>query len=273
MENTYEIQNKKEVKKMIKRVILGIVIFLGAITLFSSFAIITAGKRGVVLNFGAVSNRIMEEGFNFKIPYFQTVKKLDITIQKEEVMATAASKDLQTVSTKIALNYHISANQVNILWQSVRGEYKSVIIDPAIQEAIKASTAKYTAEELITKRSEVKDVVKLLLSERLAREFIIVDELSIVDFDFSKSFNDAIEAKVTAEQSALAAKNKLEQVKFEAEQRITQAKGEAEAIRIQAQAIQNQGGAAYVNLKAIEKWDGKTPIYMLGESIPFLNIK
>ena len=100
----------------------------------------------------------------------------------------------------------------------------------------------------------------------------MVDELSIVNFDFSNSFNSAIEAKVTAEQNALAAKNKLEQVKFEAEQRITQAKGEAEAIRIQAQAIQNQGGAEYVNLKAIEKWNGDLPTYMMGNSVPFVNI-
>ena len=111
------------------------------------------------------------------------------------------------------------------------------------------------------------------LKERLIGEYIVVDELSIVNFEFSKSFDTAIEAKVTAEQNALAAKNKLEQVKFEAEQRITQAKGEAEAIRIQVSAIQNQGGAEYVNLKAIEKWKGDLPTYMMGQSIPFINIK
>lgn len=243
------------------------------IVIFSSFSIIKAGKRGVILNFGAVSDKIMTEGFNFKVPFYQSVHKLDVKTQKEEVTATAASKDLQTVSTQIALNFHLSATEVNRLWQTVGSEYKTRIIDPAIQEAIKASTAKYTAEELITKRSEVKETAKMLLSERLAKEFIIVDELSIVNFDFSNSFNSAIEAKVTAEQNALAAKNKLEQVKFEAEQRITQAKGEAEAIRIQAQAIQNQGGAEYVNLKAIEKWNGNLPQYMMGNSVPFINIK
>ena len=103
-------------------------------------------------------------------------------------------------------------------------------------------------------------------------EFIVVHEVSIVNFNFSKSFKEAIEAKVTAEQQALAAKNKLEQVKYEAEQRISQAQGEAEAIRIQAQAIQNQGGAEYVNLKAIEKWNGQLPAYMLGDSVPLINL-
>jgi regulator of protease activity HflC (stomatin/prohibitin superfamily) len=158
------------------------------------------------------------------------------------------------------------------LWKSVGEDYKIKIIDPAIQEAIKAVTSKYTAEELITKRSQVKDDAKVVLAERLTKEFIIVDELSIVNFDFSKSFNEAIEAKVTAEQNALASKNKLEQVKYEAEQRIVQAKGEAEAIKIQAEAIQNQGGEAYVNLKAIEKWNGTLPTYT-GGAMPFINVK
>ena len=269
MFNYKDNQGEYNYGKIALHVILGFIIL---VVLFGSFSIIDAGERGVVLNFGAVSDKIMTEGFNFKVPFYQSVHKLDIKTQKEEVVATAASKDLQTVSTQIALNFHLSATEVNRLWQTVGSEYKTRIIDPAIQEAIKASTAKYTAEELITKRSEVKETVKMLLTERLAKEFIVVDELSIVNFDFSNSFNSAIEAKVTAEQNALAAKNKLEQVKFEAEQRITQAKGEAEAIRIQAQAIQNQGGAEYVNLKAIEKWNGDLPTYMMGNSVPFVNI-
>ena len=109
--------------------------------------------------------------------------------------------------------------------------------------------------------------------ERLQRDFMVVDEFSIVNFNFSESFNTAIEAKVTAEQNALAAKNKLEQSKYEADQRIATAKGEAEAIKIQAQAIQTQGGAAYINLKAIEKWNGLLPVYMMGNSpVPFINL-
>ena len=153
-------------------------------------------------------------------------------------------------------------------------EYRERIIDPALQEAVKSATALYTAEELITKRPEVKDTIKTLLVERLSQEYILVDEFSIVNFDFSPSFNQAIEAKVTAEQNALASKNKLEQVKYEAEQRIATAKGEAEAIRIQADAIQSQGGAEYVNLKAIEKWNGVLPSYMMGNgTVPFVTIK
>lgn len=257
--------------KLVVGIILGILLF---ITLLKTFSLVGAGQRGVLLTMGKVEDKILTEGFNFKIPFIQSVKKLSIQTLKEEVEASAASKDLQTVTAKIALNYHLQPDMVNKLWQTIGNDYKIRVIDPAIQEAVKSATAKYTAEELITKRSLVKDDIKLLLVERLQKEFILVDECSIVDFNFSASFNQAIEAKVTAEQNALAAKNKLEQVKYEAEQRIATAKGEAEAIKIQAEAIQTQGGAAYVQLKALEKWNGILPTYMMGgQSVPFINIK
>lgn len=264
---------EEESKKLIKQISLGILGFILIITFFKSFTIIGAGKRGVLLTIGKVEDKILQEGLNLKIPFVQKVKKLDIKTQKDEVDASAASKDLQTVTTKIALNYHLDANQVNKLWQSIGKDYNERIIAPTIQEAVKSATAKYTAEELITKRPEVKEDIKTLLIEKFKEGYIIVDEFSIINFDFSKSFNDAIEAKVTAEQNALAAKNKLEQTKYEAEQRVVAAKGEAEAIRIQAEAIQSQGGAAYVELKSIEKWNGNLPTYMMGNSIPFVNIK
>src|SRR3990167_1526052 len=253
------------ISKIIKH---ALVLVLAFFFIFSSYTIVVAGERGVKLTLGQVSPFVWSEGIHFKIPFAQTIKILDIKIQKEEVEASAASKDLQNVQAKIALNYHLEAEKVNKLWQSVGLEYKNKIIDPAIQEAIKAITARYTAEELITKRSAVKNDAKIALTERLLTEFIIVDELSIVDFDFSVSFNQAIESKVTAEQNALAAKNKLEQVKYEAEQRIAEAKGEAEAIRIQAQAIQQQGGEGYVKLKWVEAWEkggSKVPVTIIGE--------
>src|SRR3990167_7425319 len=250
--------------------ILGIV---AVIVIFGSFRVVGAGEIGVVLTLGQVSDSVWSEGLHLKLPLVQSVKILDVKTQVESIDATAASKDLQNVTARVALNYHLDSERVNKLWQSLGSEYKIRIIDPAIQEAVKAVTAKYTSEELITKRPLVKDDIKVALAERLNKEFIIVDEFSIVNFDFSTSFNQAIEAKVTAEQNALASKNKLEQVKYEAEQRIAEAKGEAEAINIQAKAIQQQGGAEYVRLKTIEKWDGELPVYSLGDSVPLLNLK
>lgn len=273
----------EEQKGIAGKIVIGLVIFFVFITLMGTFKIVSAGERGVVLRLGAV-NRVMTEGINGKIPFIESVHIMDVRTQKEEVKASSASKDLQTVSAVIALNFHVQPESVGMLWKSVGKDYQARIIDPAIQESVKSATAKYTAEELITKRSEVKDAMKLSLAERLQKDFIMVDEVSIVNFDFSNSFNTSIEDKVKAEQDALTQKNKLEQVKYEAEQAIAQANGvsqarvinaeaEAEAIKIQAAAITQQGGKDYVQLKTIEKWNGILPTQMIpGSAIPFINL-
>lgn len=247
-------------------------IFIVFPLLFGTWSIVRAGERGVRVRFGAAVGTV-NEGLNFKLPYIEKIVKMDVKVQKDEVDAGGASKDLQTVNSKLAVNFNLSPDYVTEIYKSVGLDYKSRLIDPAIQESVKAVTAKYTAEELITKRELVRDEIKTVLSGKMLPYGLIIDQVNIVNFDFSESFNTAIEAKVTAEQSALAAKNKLEQVKFEAEQRVTTAKAEAEAIRIQAQAITQQGGAEYVNLKAVEKWNGVMPQYMLGNSTPFINIQ
>ena len=264
-----EMSEGQQVGYVFKLIGLGLVCL---IILFGSFRIISAGERGVRLTLGKVHEEVLGEGLQFKFPLVQKIVKLDVKIQKEEIKATAASKDLQDVNAVIALNYHLESERVNKLWQNIGKDYKVRIIDPAIQESVKAAPAKYTAEELITKRQLVKDEIKIILFVRLQKEFILVDDLSIVDFQFSESFSKAIEDKVTAEQQALQAKNKLEQVKFEAEQRITVAKAEAEAIRIQAQAITQQGGREYVNLKWVEKWNGTLPQTVLGDAVPLINL-
>lgn len=254
--------------------ITSVVVFLllGLPILFGTWGTVGAGERGVLLRFGAVAG-VKEEGLYFKLPWIEKVRIMDVKVQKEEVEASAASRDLQDVSSVIAVNYHLAPDKVTAVYRDVGVDYKERLIDPAIQEAVKAATAEYTAEELITKREIVRDSIQSNLLERLTAHGINIDELNIVDFDFSESFNAAIEAKVTAEQNALAAKNKLEQSKYEAEQRIAQARGEAEAISIQARAITQQGGPEYVRLKAVEKWNGTVPHYIGGgEVIPFLNV-
>lgn len=256
----------------VKYSIWGTLALIVVLLFFSIWGTVNAGERGVRLQFGAVSGQAVSEGFYFKIPFIQKIVKMDVRVQKEQVTASAASKDLQTVSSQVAVNFNLSPESVTKIYKDVGLDYKVRLIDPALQESVKAVTAKYTAEELITKREVVRDEIKNTLAGKMLAYGIIIDQFNIVDFDFSKSFNDAIEAKVTAEQQALAAKNKLEQIKFEAEQRITTANAEAKAIAIQAQAIQTQGGAEYVNLKAIEKWNGALPQYMLGQATPFINL-
>lgn len=247
--------------------VVGFVTFLA----LTPFTIVGSGHRGVVVNVGKVQDEILEEGFHFINP-IASVTEINVQTQKVEAQATAASKDLQTVTAVVAVNYHLDPKTVNKLYQEIGMDFESRIISPSIQEAVKSATAKFTAEELITKRSEVGADIQASLTTRLNSKYMIVELVSIVNFDFSPSFNEAIEAKVTAEQNALASKNKLEQIKYEAEQRIVQAEAEAEAIAIQASAINSQGGADYVNLKAVEKWSGVLPTYMTGDSIPFINL-
>lgn len=239
------------------------------ILIFSTMVVVEAGKVGVITRFGAVQ-RVINPGLQMKTPFMEEVKVVDTRVQKDQVDAEAASRDLQTVKASVALNYRLEPTMVGQLYQAVGLEYKERVIDPAIQESVKASTARFTAEELITKRELVREDVKTHLKNKLEYRGIVVDEFNITNFDFSPSFNAAIEAKVTAQQNALAAQNKLEQIKFEAQQAVESAKGKSEAIRIEAAALRDNPQIA--QLRAIEKWDGKTPIYMGSGPVPFLNL-
>ena len=252
--------------KIISRVGIGLIVL---ILIFSSFGTVGAGERGILLQFGAVQDKVLREGLYFKIPFVQEVVKVDVRIQKDAVPASAASKDLQIVTSEIALNYHLDPESVNKIWQEVGKNYNIRIIAPSIQEAVKAESAKFTAEELITKREEVKEQIKLNLTKRLLERSIIVDEFNIISFEFSQAFNEAIENKVTAEQLKLKAKMDLERIKIEKEQKITEAEGKAKALRIEAQAL--SANAQIIELRWIEKWDGKAPIYW-GEANPFFGI-
>ncbi|EKE19950.1 MAG: HflC protein [uncultured bacterium] len=249
------------------------VVFFMAILLVVLFGVVgtvKTGERGIHTRFSAVTGKVFGEGIYFKVPFIEGVTMMNVQVQKEEVIVGAASKDLQTVNAKVALNYHLIPERVSDIYRSVGTGYKERIISPAIQEAMKASTAKFTAEELITKRELVKEEIKTNIKDRLGNSNIFVDDLNIIDFDFSKSFNEAIEAKVTAEQNALAAKNKLEQVKFEAQQAVESAKGKAEAITVEATALKDS--SQLIELRKIEKWNGTMPQYVGAGVTPFIDI-
>ena len=260
-----------EIKKatLFKYSIYLIVLILFVSVLFGSFYQISAGERGVLLTFGKADSETKGEGLHFKIPFVQIVKKLDIKTQKYEADLTAASRDLQDVNTKIAINYHLVGERVPEVYTNIGIDYAEKVIHPLEQETNKAITAQYTAEELITKREEVRQKMKESLAEKLQPRGIIVEEISIVNFAFSSSFTQAIEQKVTAEQLKLKAERDLERIKIEAEQKVTQAKAEADSITIQSQALKQNPDI--LKLRAIEKWDGVLPKVTSG-AIPFVPI-
>lgn len=257
-----------------KIVIHGLIGLVVLVSLFGSFGTVAAGNVGVKTTFGKVVGTL-QPGLYFKLPFIQNVEVMDIQTQKEEVKAVkAASQNLQTVAANVAINYHLDGSKAAEIYQNIGVNYAARVIDPAIQESVKANTAKYTAEQLITQRETVRQGIIELLTTKMHQFGIGVDAVNITNFNFSGEFTKAIETKVTAVQNAEASKNKLAQVQYEAEQRIAQAKGEAEAIRIQSQAIESQGGQNYVQLQAITKWDGHLPTQMIpGSTVPFLNLK
>jgi regulator of protease activity HflC (stomatin/prohibitin superfamily) len=235
-----------------------VVVIIVLSTIFGSFAVVPAGHRGVLLTYGAVENRILPEGISMIMPFVNQVEIMSVQTMKYSTQASSASKDLQIVSTEVTLNYRLEPTLVNKIYQELTTSYEDKVIQPAIQEVVKASTAKFTAEELITKRETVKSEIESALSDRLSKfGGIIMQTVSITNFDFSPEFNKAIETKVTAEQNALAAKNKLEQVKYEAEQRVAQATAEAEAIRIQGEALKSN--PQLISLNWVAKWSGNLP--------------
>lgn len=252
-------------------IIAGVVVVILLLVLGGFFAFVPAGYRGVALRFGAVTGDIRGEGVHLKTPFVSGNYNMEVRVQKEEVQASAASKDLQSVSSTVAVNYSLDTGKIATLYRDIGKDYKERVISPSIQESVKSVTARYTAEELITKRSIVSESIRQELITRLEKDGIIIHDLNIVDFDFSESFNKAIEAKVTAEQDALASKNKLEQVKYEAEQNVASAKGKAEAQRIEGEAL--RANPEVLQLRAIEKWQGNMPTYWGGGALPFLNIK
>lgn len=263
-----------------KAIVWGIIAFLVLMMLFLTIYIIPAGVRGVLLTFGKPSMDAVGEGLHFKIPFAQTVKKMEVRTTKIEAQAASVSRDLQDVDTVLVLNYHLSPGEVPVLYQRIGKAYEERIISPAIQESLKAVMARFTAEELITKRSEVSREIKEFLSERLAKYWVVVDDFNIVDLQFSEEFSKAIEQKVTAEQMKLKADRDLERIEIEKLQRIAQAEGEAEALRLQKQHItpdlirqkelEVRRFALVVQQEAIAKWDGALP-KIVGGAVPFIN--
>ena len=258
--------NSKKIVK-IAVIVFCAIVALGA--LISCFTVVEAGHTGVVMTFGAVSDNVLGEGIHFKVPFIQSVVMMNNRTQKTETQGSASSKDLQIISYVVAVNYRVNDSSSASLYQNVGMDYGSVIIVPAIQESIKAVTAQYTAEELITKRQSVGDQIKEALSEKIGQYGIAVEIFNIINFDFSEEFNAAVEAKQTAQQNALKAEQDLARIEVEAKQQITQAEAEAESIKLIQDAL--AASPDYVEYIKWNKWNGELPTVM-GDGGVLLNM-
>ncbi len=239
--------------------VVGALMVLGGI-LAASIVIVPAGNKAVLLRFGAAIGSL-DEGIHLITPGVDSTLLMEIRTRKEESKATAASRDLQTVTTSLALNFHVDPVKVAKIYRNVGTEYTSRIIDPAVQESVKTVTAKYTAEELIKNRSQVKAEVEQDITSRLKAYDILVEPsgLSITNFDFSPEFNKAIEQKQVAQQEAEKQKYVLQQAELQKQTEVTKAEGTAQAAKLNAESLRAQGSSLVIAREWIEKWDGHLP--------------
>jgi prohibitin 1 len=238
--------------------------------LLTPFVVINAGERGVLMQFGRVQETVFSEGIHVIIPIVNTVKKISVRVQKQEISAEASSKDLQDIYIDVALNWHIIPEKTNVIFQNI-GDEKDVfekIINPALKEVLKAIIARFTAEEIVTKRGEVKSDIDNTLITRLHSYYIAVDDISLVNFNFSDRFSEAVEAKQIAEQDAKRAGFIALKAAKEAEAKVNLAKGEAEVNKLLHESLTNE----ILARQAIEKWDGKLPLIMTKDSPNLLNM-
>ena len=253
--------------KVRPRMLFGLLWLL--LMLFGCFSTIKTGEIGIKTRFGKIIGSTTNEGIVFKLP-FEQIKKINVKVQKyenEEAFSTS-TKDLQIVNNiKVAINYQIDGSKAVNLFKTVGTNYNTTVLEPAIQETIKAVFSKYTAEEIVTKRSEISLDMNNTLDERIKEYGINSVAVSINNFDFSESYNQAIEKKAVAEQEVETSKNQLEKAKIDAEKKKVEAQGEAEANTLLEQSLTDQ----IIAQQFIEKWNGQLPTTMTGDAIPFIN--
>ena len=254
---------------------LSAIILIMVITFFSSITTVPTGYIGVKTKFGQVQQTMIQEGLNFKAPFVEKIVRIDCRIQKCEYTMEASSKDLQKISNiKIAVNYNVDKAKANELYQEIGEDFKGVIVEPAIYESVKQGMSRYTAEELVTKRSEVANMIMELLVNKLETKGIKITALNIIDLSFSKEFDDAIEKKQITEQQTQQAKNELEKAKIENEKKIENAKAEAEVMKQQNQQITDKTlklKELEVQEKMIGKWNGTLPTTISDDILSILN--
>jgi len=263
--------NQNQVSPVTIIAIAAVILFV--VGVYNSIAIVQPGTVGIVIRLGAAQPNALDEGIHFIIPFITKVEDFNVRIQMADVSTEAASQDMQVVNATIVVNYRVDRAYAVELFRTLGMHYLRTVIEPAIQEAFKADVAKYTAEELITKRAQVSTEFQNSVSAALEKFDVglVIAAVNITSFEFSEEFNQAIEQKVIAEQKVLQAEIELARYEFEAKQKVATAKGEAEAIlakaEAEAEALEMKKPFASMELiwlTAVERWDGVLPTHLFG---------
>lgn len=257
-------------KKFFGIPILVLCLLVCFIILCNPFAMVGPGERGIKIRLGEVQPQVYGEGLHLVFPFIQKFKTMDVKTQKDTFTTPVYTKDIQQARITYVINYNIQPDKVNKLFQEVGTDYTSKILTPVVEGTIKDIIGKWNAQDLIANREKATGDILFKLQDQLSDNYIRVSDFQMIDINYSQTFEKAIESKVTAEQEALRAKNKTVQVQEEARQKVIAAEAEAKSMAIRAQALsQNK---SLVQYEAVQKWDGKMPQYMLGNSVPFINV-
>ncbi|MBR0357073.1 MAG: prohibitin family protein [Clostridia bacterium] len=266
-----------------KLVGLILAVILVVVFISASYVVIPAGHTGVALTFGKVEDTVLQEGLHFKVPFVQKIAVMDNRIVKLDVNTEAFSKDLQTITTVVAVNYHVGKENSQTVYKNVGLNFEEVLITPAVNEVLKAVTAKYTAVELVSSRAEVSMLLDDGLNEKLNGYGIFINELNIINWDFSEEYINAVEAKQVAEQNLIKTRTEQEQAlviaNTEAQKRVIAAEAEANEIKVLAEAnaesnriITESISELLIKYQTVAKWDGKLPTVMSGSDNMLIDI-
>lgn len=256
-----------------KIVLISIISFMLLTTLIVGINCITTvptGFVGVKTRFGKVQEEVIQEGLNTKAPFIEKIVKIDCKTKKIETASEGSTKDMQTVSASIAVNYNVNKETANSLYKEVGLDYENIIINPAILESIKTTMAGYTAEELITKRAEVSNKIEDSITEKISDKGFIVTEFNLTNIDFSEAYDQAIEAKAVKQQEVETSKAELEKQKINNEREVSIAEKDAKIMELKnSQITENilRLKSLEVQQSMINKWNGGLPQTSLGDNI------
>ncbi|MBO7490670.1 MAG: prohibitin family protein [Bacteroidales bacterium] len=251
--------------------LLALLALIVVITVFSSFYTIKSTERGVLSTFGKISPGVIEDGLHVKIPFIQTIKKVNVQQKKFDGTENSYTRDVQTSEVQYTINYDLVRENVNNLIRNVGDDYHNRIVVPFIRSAMKQAFGNFAATEIVENRDAVRREIESMLRRTLDSNYFLNIQFQLVNIDFDDDFENAIKEKQVAEQQALKAKNVTIQIEEQAKQTKIRAEADAEAIRIKAKALESN--PKLVEYEAVQKWDGKMPQYMMGNSLPLINLK
>ena len=257
-------------KKLLGIPMIVLLLLVCFIVMCNPFVMVGPGERGIKIRLGQVQPESYGEGLHFICPFIQKFRTMDVKTQKNASSTAVYTKDIQQARITYVINFNVQPDNVNRLFQEIGLDYTSKILTPVVEGTIKDIIGKWNAQDLIANREKATGDILFKLQEQLSDNYINVTDFQMTEIAYSSVFEKAIESKVTAEQEALRAKNKTVQVQEEARQKVIAAEAEAKSMAIRAQALsQNK---SLVQYEAVQKWDGKMPQYMMGNSVPFINV-